>query len=90
MDRLKIERAHIAGYSLGRRIATMLLADLPERLRTAVIGRAGWMNPASLRVRKRGWTKSDQEPGFTKFSGRPTLRTGVPRIAGIRLRQIVS
>src|SRR6266545_4770733 len=42
MDRLKIERAHIVGYSMGGRIAITLLADHPERVRTAAIGGAGW------------------------------------------------
>ena len=52
MDRLKIERAHVVGYSMGGRIATMLLAERPERLRTAVIGGAGWLDPRSLQARQ--------------------------------------
>jgi pimeloyl-ACP methyl ester carboxylesterase len=52
MDRLKIPKAHVVGYSLGGRIAMMLLAERPERLRTAVIGGAGWLDPDSLRARK--------------------------------------
>jgi pimeloyl-ACP methyl ester carboxylesterase len=47
LDHLKIKRAHVVGYSMGGFIAITLLATHPERLRTAVIGGAGW-NPAAV------------------------------------------
>jgi pimeloyl-ACP methyl ester carboxylesterase len=52
MDRLKIQTAHVVGYSMGGRIAIMLLAERPERLRTAVIGGAGWMDAQALQRRQ--------------------------------------
>jgi len=52
MDQLRIQKAHVVGYSMGGRIATMLLAERPERLRTAVIGGAGWMDADGLRARR--------------------------------------
>jgi pimeloyl-ACP methyl ester carboxylesterase len=49
LDHLKIERAHVAGYSLGGRVTMRLLAEQPERFRTAVVGGAGWMDEQRLR-----------------------------------------
>ena len=45
LDHLKIDRAHVVGYSLGGRIVSSLLGHHPERLRTAVIGGFGWHPP---------------------------------------------
>jgi pimeloyl-ACP methyl ester carboxylesterase len=42
MDRLQIRKAHIVGYSMGGTIVVTLLGTHPERLRTAVVGGAGW------------------------------------------------
>ena len=45
MDRLGIEKAHIAGYSMGGFIVLPLLASHPERFRSAAICAAGWRKP---------------------------------------------
>lgn len=42
LDRLKIDRAHIVGYSMGGAIATQLLVRNPDRLLTATLLGAGW------------------------------------------------
>ena len=41
MDHLKIEKAHVGGYSMGAFITCKLMADHPERLRSAAMGGAG-------------------------------------------------
>ncbi|HEV3145611.1 MAG TPA: alpha/beta hydrolase [Gemmataceae bacterium] len=41
LDHLKIEKAHIAGYSMGGFITLQLAARYPERVRTATLGGAG-------------------------------------------------
>jgi pimeloyl-ACP methyl ester carboxylesterase len=38
MDHLKIQRAHIAGYSMGGMITLKLLTEHPERFLTAILG----------------------------------------------------
>lgn len=52
LDHLKIRKAHVLGYSMGGRLAMMLLAKAPGRLRTVVIGGAGWLDPSRLRARQ--------------------------------------
>ena len=42
LDHLKIERAHIVGYSMGGAIANQLLVRNPERLLTVTLLGAGW------------------------------------------------
>jgi pimeloyl-ACP methyl ester carboxylesterase len=42
MDHLKIEKAHIVGYSMGGSITERLIVTHPERVICAVVGGAGW------------------------------------------------
>ena len=42
LDHLKIERAHVVGYSMGGAIANQLLVRNPERLLTVTLLGAGW------------------------------------------------
>jgi pimeloyl-ACP methyl ester carboxylesterase len=43
MDHLKIQRAHIVGYSLGGIIALKLIDVAPQRVLSLVLGGAGWV-----------------------------------------------
>lgn len=45
MDHLKLERAHVVGYSMGAFITGKLLSLHPNRVRSATLGGAGWMDP---------------------------------------------
>ncbi len=42
LDEMKIEKAHVVGYSMGGFITNKLIATHPERLITATLGGAGW------------------------------------------------
>ncbi len=42
MDHLKIEKAHIVGYSMGGFMTGYLLSKYPDRVLTATMGGAGW------------------------------------------------
>ena len=45
MDHLGIERAHIAGYSLGGFIALKVASDHPDRIASAAYCASGWKDP---------------------------------------------
>lgn len=47
LDHLKIERAHVIGYSMGGQVTLNLVTRHPERVRSAVLGGYGW-RPAEL------------------------------------------
>ena len=49
MDHLKIERAHLIGYSLGGILALKLIEVAPERLLSLVLGGAGWVREGDHR-----------------------------------------
>ena len=51
MDHLEIERAHVAGYSMGGFITLKLLATYPDRLLSAAVCGAGWSTVDSPKVR---------------------------------------
>jgi pimeloyl-ACP methyl ester carboxylesterase len=54
LDFLKVRKAHVVGYSMGGRITVNLLGNHPDRLRSAVVGGAGWMDPKEFDVRRAG------------------------------------
>jgi pimeloyl-ACP methyl ester carboxylesterase len=45
LDHLKIEKAHVVGYSMGGFITGKLLATHPDRIISATLGGAGWEKP---------------------------------------------
>ncbi len=45
LDHLKIERAHVVGYSMGGMITMKLLSTHPERVISAIVGGWGWLQP---------------------------------------------
>jgi pimeloyl-ACP methyl ester carboxylesterase len=48
LDHLKIQKAHVVGYSMGGIITLKLAAMHPDRVITATLGGAGWMREADL------------------------------------------
>lgn len=49
MDHLKIEKAHVAGYSLGGFLTVYLTATYPDRIICSIPCGAGWSAPGSAR-----------------------------------------
>jgi len=45
LDHLKIEKAHVVGYSMGGFITGKLVATHPDRIISATLGGAGWEKP---------------------------------------------
>lgn len=46
LDHLRLQQAHVVGYSMGGFITMKLVALAPDRLMSAVVGGAGWPSPA--------------------------------------------
>ena len=46
LDHLRLQQAHVVGYSMGGFITMKLVALAPDRLMSAVVGGAGWSSPA--------------------------------------------
>jgi len=47
MDHLKIQKAHVVGYSMGGMITMKLLTRHPERVQSALLGGMGWFHQGS-------------------------------------------
>lgn len=47
LDHLHIDKAHIAGYSMGGMIAMKLAATHPDRIQSIVLGGMGWLRDGS-------------------------------------------
>jgi pimeloyl-ACP methyl ester carboxylesterase len=47
LDHLKIDKAHVVGYSLGGMITVKLLTKHPERVLSATVGGMGWLREGS-------------------------------------------
>lgn len=45
LDHLGIQRAHVAGYSMGGGITLQMLVTYPDRFRSAILGGSGWRQP---------------------------------------------
>jgi hypothetical protein len=43
LDHLKIEKAHIVGYSMGGMVALKLIAEHPDRVLSGTLGGMGWL-----------------------------------------------
>ena len=54
MDHLRFDDAHLIGYSLGGTLACKCLEVFPERLRSVVLGGAGWIRKGDSAYRS--WT----------------------------------
>ena len=50
LDHLKIEKAHLVGYSMGAFITNKLVAGHPERIASATLGGGGWIRPNDERL----------------------------------------
>jgi pimeloyl-ACP methyl ester carboxylesterase len=51
LDHLKIEKAHIVGYSMGAYIALKLMTTHPDRVLSATLGGGGWAKTLETQLR---------------------------------------
>jgi pimeloyl-ACP methyl ester carboxylesterase len=71
MDHLKIERAHLFGYSMGGGIVSQLLVRQPERVLTATLLGAGWEGEDLTAFRSQMQALAD---GFARRDASPLIR----------------
>jgi len=50
MDHLKIDKAHVIGYSMGGFITNKLVTTFPQRVLTATLGGSGWSPAEDTRL----------------------------------------
>jgi pimeloyl-ACP methyl ester carboxylesterase len=66
LDHLKIEKAHIVGYSMGGMIALKFIVLHPDRVRSGMLGGMGWLKSGG--VLEKFWEKL---PGKDEGRGTP-------------------
>ncbi|MGW0579192.1 alpha/beta fold hydrolase [Streptomyces sp. NPDC002920] len=75
LDAWGVDRAHVVGMSLGGMLAQLLLADHPERLRTATLIGTGSLSSAAFRRPDGASVPAEQLPGpdraLLEFWSRP-------------------
>jgi pimeloyl-ACP methyl ester carboxylesterase len=47
LDHLKVQKAHVVGYSLGGMVAVKLMAKYPDRVLSCLVGGMGWFRDGS-------------------------------------------
>jgi pimeloyl-ACP methyl ester carboxylesterase len=61
LDHLKIKKAHVAGYSMGGRIALAIVCSHPERVLSAIVGGGGWIPQGQEEEFAFGFERKDVE-----------------------------
>jgi pimeloyl-ACP methyl ester carboxylesterase len=64
LDHLKIDKAHIVGYSMGAGITLQIAARYPQRVRTATLGGAGLPQPGREKLMEALADSLEQGKGF--------------------------
>jgi pimeloyl-ACP methyl ester carboxylesterase len=64
LDHLKIDRAHVVGYSMGGSITLQIAARYPERVRTATLGGMGLPQPGREKFMEALADSLEQGKGF--------------------------
>jgi pimeloyl-ACP methyl ester carboxylesterase len=64
LDHLKIDKAHVVGYSMGGGIALQVAARYPERVRTATLGGMGLPLPGREKILEELADSLEQGKGF--------------------------
>jgi pimeloyl-ACP methyl ester carboxylesterase len=64
LDHLKIDKAHVVGYSMGGSIALQVAARYPERVRTATLGGMGLPQPGRQKFMEALADSLEQGKGF--------------------------
>jgi pimeloyl-ACP methyl ester carboxylesterase len=87
LDHLKIDKAHVVGYSMGGAITLQLAARYPDRLRTATLGGMGLPRPDGERFYAMLADSLEQGKGFRPLILALTPK-GQPALSEEQIKQI--
>ena len=76
LDHLKLQQAHVIGYSMGGMVTLKLLVKHPERVKSAVLGGMGWLKTGG--VLQQTW---ERMPGREGAAVPPACVRGLGRLA---------
>jgi pimeloyl-ACP methyl ester carboxylesterase len=89
MDHLKIEKAHVVGYSMGGIIAANLLAKHPDRVLSGVLGGMGWLREGGLEQRLFGRPGRDRRAAGVCFRSLAKLALTEQEIKSIHVPVLI-
>lgn len=85
LDHLKIDSAHLVGYSMGGMITLKVLATHPERVRSGLIGGMGWVElPAEGSAESSPDASAELKPLEACVRAFPNLGITRDQLAGIK------
>jgi pimeloyl-ACP methyl ester carboxylesterase len=85
LDHLRIEKAHIVGYSMGGIIAAKFLARYPDRALSGTLGGAGWLREGSVEQKVFAAGGKDGKPVGLCFQGLAKLALTEKELRSIRV-----
>jgi pimeloyl-ACP methyl ester carboxylesterase len=85
LDHLKIEKAHIVGYSMGGIIAAKFLVKHPNRALSGTLAGAGWLRDGGLEQAAFAAGGKDGTPAGLCFKGLAKLALTEKEIKGIKV-----
>jgi pimeloyl-ACP methyl ester carboxylesterase len=68
LDHLKIQKAHIVGYSMGGMVALKLIAEHPDRVLSGTLGGMGWLQAGSILQRVWAHMRSVSGKGVSELA----------------------
>ena len=85
LDHLKIEKAHLVGYSMGGIIALNFVAKHPDRVLSATLGGMGWLREESLEQKFFAMSRTNGQPLALCFRSLATLALTEEQLKSIRV-----
>ncbi len=88
LDHLKIQKAHIVGYSMGGRITAKLLTMNPERFLTATLGgNGGLLGPTDAEIKRNQMVAAEMQQGSIRTLALSLAPTDQPPPTEEQLKQ---
>lgn len=89
MDHLKIQKAHVVGYSMGGIITAKLLAKYPDRILSGTLGGMGWLRVGTLAQNLFARAGKDQQAAGVCFRSLADLALSEEEIRSIHIPVVI-